>query len=202
MKLARKKLNSILKKKKSDCVFAMKHGGLAAKLDVVHWPLLVDTERKGRAGKGDPETTSQSLPPRVQPRPSSSSSLTDCQLCQVHGGARMQGRIQEVPGFCFVPGERLHPAPSSEQRKGKHVKPVAPLCQCAAGQMKAGGATDKPCKAVKSPWPIHKLLPTHTARAHPSLPASPTSKEQSEPHLSGLLMVKHRKTLTNVTNAK
>lgn len=97
----------------------MKHGGLAAKLDVVHWPLLVDTERKGRAGKGDPETTSQSLPPRVQPRPSSSSSLTDCQLCQVHGGARMQGCIQEVPGFCFVPGERLHPAPSSEQRKGK-----------------------------------------------------------------------------------
>lgn len=93
------------KKKKSDCVFAIKHSGLAAKLDVVHWPFLVDTEGKGRAGKGEPETTSQSLPPRVQPRPSSSSSLTDCQLCQVHGGARMQGRIQEVPGFCFVPGE-------------------------------------------------------------------------------------------------
>lgn len=35
-----KKLNSILKR--SGCVFAMKHGGSAARLDVVHWPFLVD----------------------------------------------------------------------------------------------------------------------------------------------------------------
>lgn len=33
-------------KKKSVCVFAIKHGGLAAKLDVVHWPFLTNTEWK------------------------------------------------------------------------------------------------------------------------------------------------------------
>lgn len=34
------------KKQKSVCVFAIKHGGLAAKLDVMHWPFLANTEWK------------------------------------------------------------------------------------------------------------------------------------------------------------
>lgn len=45
-----KKQQKVGLKKKSVCVFAIKHGGLAAKLDVVHWPFLANTEWKWRLG--------------------------------------------------------------------------------------------------------------------------------------------------------
>lgn len=49
MKLAKKKKSST-QCSKGQVVFAMKQSGLAAKLDVVHWPFPVDTE--GKDGQG------------------------------------------------------------------------------------------------------------------------------------------------------
>lgn len=116
----------------------------------MHWPILANTEWKWGLGWGEhrdhslqPATVQTDLTQSSHTKvykasPSASSSLTDCQLAQVHEDARMQhtsSRYQASLLFHVWP--RWVPAPSSsEQHIGKHTILLAPTCTAARSQTK------------------------------------------------------------------